>query len=537
MKLDGQRTYDESEVVDAVVIGTGAGGAPILAKLALQGLSVVALEAGRNFEPDEYTQDEIEAVKINWMDERLSGGETPTAFGQNNSGKGVGGSTLHWGAFTPRPDERDLKLKSLTGKGEDWPVDHAELIGYIEEVEHFVGVSGPADYPWDPSRSYLMPPPARNASSDMMIRGCEALGIRATDAPAALVSRDWRQEHVGTRPACVGCGSCHQGCRSGAKVSMDTSYLPMAVANGAEIRPESMVTGIELDEAGEVSAVVYVRDGVEHRQRTAALFLCAGGVETPRLLLHAGIANSSDQVGRNFMAHGATQVWGTFDTEMRGYRGYPSSIITEDTMRPEGVDFVGGYLIQSLGAMPLTLATTLARGAGLWGPELVKALDDYRFMAGVGINAECLPSEQNRLTLSDEVDEFGMPKVIVTFTPGDNEKAIDDHAVETMTAIVEAAGGRDIRVLARTAHTIGTCRMGTDPATAVVDPDGRSFDVPNLWIADNSVFPSAVVANPALTIMALGLRTADRFLASAGLTGTVAGERVGADVSRVVDAA
>jgi choline dehydrogenase-like flavoprotein len=283
--------------------------------------------------------------------------------------------------------------------------------------------------------------------------------------------------------------------------------------------------------------VVYVRDGVEHRQRTAALFLCAGGVETPRLLLHAGIANSSDQVGRNFMAHGATQVWGTFDTEMRGYRGYPSSIITEDTMRPEGVDFIGGYLIQSLGAMPLTLATTLARGAGLWGPELVKALDDYRFMAGVGINAECLPSEQNRLTLSDEVDEFGMPKVVVTFTPGENEKAIDDHAVETMTAIVEAAGGRDIRVLARTAHTIGTCRMGTDPTTAVVDPDGRSFDVPNLWIADNSVFPSAVVANPALTIMALGLRTADRFLASAGLTGTVAGERVGADVSRVVDAA
>ena len=339
---------------------------------------------------------------------------------------------MHWGAFTPRPDARDLKLKTLTGQGEDWPVDHAELTGYIETVEHFVGVSGPADYPWDPSRRYELPPPARNASSDMMLRGCEAVGIRATDAPAALVTRDWQQDEVGTRPACVGCGSCHQGCRSGAKVSMDTTYLPLAVANGAEIRAESTVTGIELDDAGEVQAVVYVRDGVEYRQRCAALFLCAGGVETPRLLLHTGVANSSDQVGRNFMAHGATQVWGTFDDEMRGYRGYPSSIITEDTLRPEGVDFVGGYLIQSLGAMPLTLATTLARGAGLWGRELVDALDDYRYMAGVGINAECLPSEQNRLVLSDEVDEQGVPKAIVTFTPGPNEKAIDEHAIATM---------------------------------------------------------------------------------------------------------
>ena len=518
MKLDDMTRYADDEVVDAVVIGTGAGGAPILAELAAAGLRVVALEAGSNLGPADYTSDEAEAVVINWMDERLSGGETPTAFGQNNSGKGVGGSTLHWGAFTPRPDPRDLTLGSLTGQGVDWPVDHDELIGYVERVERFVGVSGPAEYPWDASRSYELPPPARNASSDMMLRGCEALGIRATDAPAALVTRDWSQEGGGLRQACVNCGGCHQGCRNGAKVSMDTTYLPKAVRDGAEIRADSVVTGIELDDEGEVSAVVYVRDGVEHRQRTAALFLCAGGVETPRLLLHTGLANSSGQVGKNFMAHGATQVWATFDDEMRGHRGYPSSIISEDFYRPEGADFVGGYLIQSLGVMPLTLATTLARGAGLWGSELVDAMHSYRYMAGVGINAECLPYEQNALELTDELDAFGVPKVVVTFTPGENEKALDRHAVRTMTAIVEAAGGRDVRVLARTAHTIGTCRMGTDPAEAVVDAEGRSFDVPNLWVCDNSVFPSAVVANPALTIMALGLRTAERYLASVGIT-------------------
>ena len=514
MNLDAMRRHDESEIVDAVVIGTGAGGAPLLATLAARGLRVVALEAGRNWEPGEHTSDETEGTDINWMEERLSGGATPTAFGPNNSGIGVGGSTLHWGAFTPRPDPRDLKLRSLAGVGHDWPIDHAELTGYIERVERFIGVSGPSRYPWDPEREYPLPPAKRNASADMMARGCAALGIRTADAPAALVSRDWQQEGGGSRQACVNCGSCHQGCRNASKASMDTTYLPVAVSHGAEIRAECRVHGIERDAAGRVTGVVYRQRGVDRRQRCAALFICAGGVETPRLLLHTGLANGSGQVGRNFLAHGATQVWGRFDAEMRGHRGYPSSLLTEDTVRPADADFAGGYLIQSLGVMPVTLATSMARSAGLWGKALVEAIDAYRFMAGVGINAECLPSEDNRLVLSDELDAFGMPKAIVSFSAGANEKAIDRHATRTMRRIVEAAGATETMVLPRTAHTIGTCRMGTDRETAVVDADGRSFDIGNLWICDNSVFPSALIANPALTIMALSLRTAERFLDS-----------------------
>lgn len=507
------RRYAEDEVVDAVVIGTGAGGAPLLAALAARGLRVVALEAGPNLEPERHTPDEMTAVDINWMQERLSGGETPTAFGPNNSGRGVGGSTLHWGAFTPRPQSVDLQL-SDSGDGESWPIEHAELIRYIEQVEAFIGVSGPKNYPWDPTRRYALPPTRRNASSDMMIRGCDALGIRATDAPAAVLTHAREQPHAGLRHACASCGACHQGCRNGAKGSTDTSYLPLAVANGAEIRPDSMVHTIERDAAGRVVAVVYRRDGIDHRQRCENLFICAGGVETPRLLLHTGLANSSGQVGRNFLAHGATQVWGRFETEMRSHRGYPSSIVTEDMVRPTDADFAGGYLIQSLGVMPLTLATSITRGAGLWGSDLVAALDDYRFLAGVGINAECLPSDANRLELSDELDEDGIPLARISFSAGPNEQAIERHAIRTMTAIVEAAGGTGTMVLPRTAHTIGTCRMGTDPRSAVVDPDGRSFDVPNLWICDNSVFPSSLIANPALTIMALSLRTAERFLAA-----------------------
>ncbi|MBT1545360.1 GMC family oxidoreductase [Curtobacterium aurantiacum] len=516
MRLDGQRTYGTDDVVDVVVVGTGAGGAPLLASLARRGLSVVALEAGRNTEPGDHVPDEVAAPgDINWMDERLSGGGAPTAFGPNNSGTGVGGSTLHWGAFTPRPSEHDLRLRTESGAGQDWPISHAELTGWIEQVEHDVGVAGPEHYPWDPSRRYRMRPPARNASSDMMMRGTAAAGIIATDAPVGLTTEDRHQDHHGLRQACVACGSCHQGCRNGSKVSMDTTYLPAAVAFGAEIRPESFVHGIELDAAGRVEAVLYTAGGREHRQRCRSLVLAAGGVETPRLLLHTGVGNGSGQVGRNFTAHGATQVWARFDESMRSYRGYPSSIITEDFVRPADADFAGGYLIQSLGVQPQTFATSLVRGGGLRGAELVRALQDYPFSAGVGINAECLPYDDNRLELTDELDEHGVPRARVSFTPGSNEEAIRRHAVRTMTTIVEAAGGTDVRVLDRTAHTIGTARMGTDRETSVVDQDGRSWDVPNLWIADNSVFPSAVIANPALTIMALSLRTADRMLQAA----------------------
>ncbi|SKC57085.1 GMC family oxidoreductase [Plantibacter cousiniae (nom. nud.)] len=514
MNLDAMKTYDLDDSVDVVVVGTGAGGAPLLARLAEAGLRVVALEAGPNHDPAESTPDEVDATTINWMSSRFSGGDAPTAFGPNNSGFGVGGGTVHWGAFTPRPDARDLRLRSETGLGRDWPVDHAEFARYVEEVEATIGVSGPTPYPWDPARTYLYAPPKRNAPADLMAKGAEWLGIRATDAPAAIITRDRDQPHHGLRRATTNVGSIHQGERHGAKATTAITYLPAAVAAGAEIRPESVVHTIERDARGRVTGVVYRQDGVDKRQRCEVLVLAGGGVETPRLLLHNELANASGQVGRNFLAHGAVQVWGRFDEQIRGYRGYPSALITEDFVRPDGADFAGGYLLQSLGVMPFNYATALVRGGGLWGTELVDELDASRYNAGIGMNAECLPADGNRLELSSEEDEWGLPRATISFSPGDNERAIDRHAIRTMTEILTAAGARSTRVLARTAHTLGTCRMSDDPSDGVVDGEGRSHDIDNLWICDNSTFPSALSANPGLAQMALSLRTADRMLAA-----------------------
>ncbi len=508
-----RKKFALTDEVDVVVIGTGAGGAPVMATLAEAGLSVVALEAGRWWDPaQEYAADESQMSELYWANERISAGDTPTAFGGNNSGTGVGGSMLHWGAFVPRADPRDLKLKSDSGFGADFPMTYEDLLPFYEEVEQFLGVAGPAHYPWDAARRYPLGPLPLNAPAIKMREGYAAIGVPSSEAPIAAVSRNFAQPGFPgsdtERPACVGCGFCHQGCVYGAKASMDVTYLPRALAAGAEIRANSFVHSFELDSRGHIAAVVYRCNGVDLRQRCKAVFLCAGAVETPRLLLHTGLANSSGQVGRNFMAHVATQIWGTFDDDMRMNKGFPASLISEATLRPKDADFVGGYLTQSLGVVPVTFARSVARGRGLWGKPLVDYLDRYNHFGGVGANGDCLPYERNFLELSDEVDATGVHKPKIHFSYGENELRMSDHAARLMTSAWEAAGAKDIWTLQRSAHTIGTCRMGNNPSTSVVNDFGRSHDVPNLWISDNSTFPAALAANPALTIMALALRSA-----------------------------
>ena len=508
------KRYAASDTVDAVVIGTGAGGAPILARLAEAGCSVVALEAGRWWTPArDFATDEVEQNKLFWTDERLSGGADPIAFGANNSGTGVGGSTLHWTAYAPRAHPDDFTLRTDTGLGRDWPLAHAELVPYYAEVERFIGVSGPADYPWGAPRDYPLPPLPLNVPARLMERGCAALGIRTAPAPNAALSGTYYREAYGFRSACTNRGFCQAGCSNGAKASTDVTFIPAAVRAGAEVRDRCYVTGFERDGAGRIVAVAYRdADGVEHAQRCASVFLCAGGVESARMLLIHDLATGSGQVGRGFMAHPGLQIWGVFDEDVFPTRGIPGGLISEDTHRPTDADFAGGYLLQSIGCMPVTYAGQLARGSGLWGRALVEHMAQFNRVAGINILGDCLPDPDNRLTLSDEVDAHGFPKPLVTFSNGPNERAMTAHAERTMRAIWDAAGAREVWAFPRNAHTLGACRMGIDGDDAVVDAECRSFAVANLFVCDNSVFPSALSVNPALTQMALSLRVADRFL-------------------------
>lgn len=502
-------------VVDVVVVGTGAGGAPLTARLAQAGLSVVTLEAGTWWNPQrDFATDEVAQAKLFWTDERLSAGGDPVAFGNNNSGIGVGGSTLHYTAYTPRPQPDDFRLHSEFGVGCNWPIDYGDLEPYFDELESFLGISGPTPYPWGPPRraGYPLPPLPLNGAAQLMQRGCATLGIHTAPAANAALSAPYFQPGVGWRAACTNRGFCQAGCSVGAKASMDVTFLPVAVVAGAEIRSECFVTQIERVPSGQVSGVVYTQNGVERQQRCRAVFLCAGAVETPRLLLLNEMGNDSGQVGRNFMAHTGLQVWAQFDEDVRPYKGIPGGLISEDTHRPKDADFAGGYLLQSIGVMPVTYATQLARGQGLFGDALRDHMAGYNHVAGINILGDCLPYSNNFLELSDEKDARGLPKPRIHFTNGENEKRLTTHAEKIMRAVWTEAGGRNLWSFERNAHIIGTCRMGNDPSASVIDQEGAVHGVPGLYICDNSVFPSALSVNPALTIMALSLWTADRFL-------------------------
>jgi choline dehydrogenase-like flavoprotein len=212
-------------------------------------------------------------------------------------------------------------------------------------------------------------------------------------------------------------------------------------------------------------------------------------------------------------------VWGRMDEPVRWYKGPPSLAITEHWNYSDEKDFHGGYIWLGQGPLPNEWASVQTGSKGLWGSALREAMLDYNHMIGVKMVGEMLPNEANRVTLSDDLDQYGLRVAKVTYSWGENDRALIAHALEQMGRSIEAIGAKDIfRQEDDTNHLGGTARMGVDRRTSVVDADCRSWDIPNLWVCDGSVFPTVGGVNPALTIQTIALRTADRIgkLAKAG---------------------
>lgn len=305
-------------------------------------------------------------------------------------------------------------------------------------------------------------------------------------------------------------GFCVNGCKSDAKGSTHTNYVPKAVAAGAEIRPGCFALRVE-SEAGRATGVTYREDGVERFQPAERVFVSCYAIETPRLLLRSdNLANSSDQVGRNLMVHTGEIVYGRFDRALDSFVTPPVGVMSMDPY-PSNASrgFVRGFWLNTYARFPISFAEALvSSNPDLWGRELMDVLDEYANWGLLATLGEVLPNPENRVTLADQQDEHGVPVARVTFSYGENDRAIIEAERELAEQAMEAAGATRTLVSSGTHHLLGTCRMGDDPATSVVGPDCRSHDVPNLWICDGSVFPTGGAVNPSLTIEAIATRTA-----------------------------
>jgi choline dehydrogenase-like flavoprotein len=504
--------HPEDAEVDLVIVGAGAGGCTLAQRLARQGWRIVLLESGPFWDPDrDWVSDEAGSHGLYWTAKRLIGGGDPVELGKNNSGHGVGGSMVHYAGYTPRFHPSDFEVRTRDDVGADWPIAYADLRPHYERVEAELPVSG-QDWPWGDPHGYPYSAHPVSGGADRARAGAGELGIEMRIGPVAIPNGVF-----GNRPHCIYRGFCLQGCKVNAKASPLITHLPDALAHGVEVRADSHAVRIGTDGAGRCTGVAYMREGRERFQRAAAVAVAGYSIETPRLLLNSasphwpdGLANHHDQVGRYIMVQGAPQVAGRFPEPVRQYKAPPPEISSEqfyETDRARG--FARGFSIQTVGPLPIGWAEHVLAD-GHWGRALREYMRDYNHWYTLGVLSELLPHADNRVTLADEQDAHGMPIARLDYTQSDNDRDNVAYAKRVLADIWGAAGAQDTLTIDRYAHLVGGCRMGSDPRESVVDADHRAWGVPNLFIADGSVMPTQGAANPALTIMALASRLAER---------------------------
>ena len=326
------RRFSEDEEVDLCIVGAGPGGAVLAQRLARRGWRVVLLEAGPFWDPDrDWVSDEAGSHHLYWTSKRIIGGRDPVELGKNNSGRGVGGSMIHFAGYMPRFHPSDFRTQSEDGVGQDWPIAYQDLKSHYERCERECPVAG-QDWPWGDPHSYPHSPHPVSKQAMTVWRGALACGIEMRVGPVGIANGAF-----GNRPHCIYRGFCLQGCKVNAKASPLVTHLPDALAHGVEVRSESMAARIEVAPDGRAAGVEYLdSQGGGHLQRARAVAVAGYSIETPRLLLNSaqrgfprGLCNNEDQVGRYVMVQGAPQVAGRFPHEIRMYKAPPPEVSSE----------------------------------------------------------------------------------------------------------------------------------------------------------------------------------------------------------------
>ena len=525
-------------VTDVVIIGSGVAGALMASRLATAGVRVVILEAGDTVDRGQAVQvfhqavekvpecaypprpEAMHPVSNNLTQWYRQGG--PELF-KSTYLKVLGGTTWHWLGSCPRFIPSDFRLKSRFGRGVDWPISYDILEPFYLQAENELGVAGDSTEALGSPRSgpYPMPPIPPTWLDKVVAQALEGSRFEVRSTPQARNS-EFRDQ----RPACCGSASCIPVCPVGAKYDA-TVHLNRAIASGATVLPRSPAVRLQVSEEGRVAAIHFRRwDQTEGAVQAKIFVVACNAIETPRLLLASrsaqlpgGVANRSDQVGRNLMDHPVQLSWALTKEPVYPYRG-PLSTSGIENLRDGEFRKEHSAVRIEIGndgwswpaAAPLSTAADLAK-QGLRGQELKSALahTTARHIRLASLT-EQEPDPENRISLDPvERDVHGVPLPHIRYRLSDYVTDSMKWARELHTEIfnkLQAAQIQHAPDFFGAGHILGTTRMGTDAASSVVDPNLRSHDHSNLFVVGGGVFPTVGTANPTLTIAALSLRAA-----------------------------
>jgi choline dehydrogenase-like flavoprotein len=449
----------------------------------------------------------------------------------------LGGSTWTWRGNTPRFIPSDFKLKELYGVGTDWPIKYDDIEPWYCEAEKQLGVAG-NDEQWNNlfgahrSQPFPMPNIVPSYGDGLVMKAVNGLEIDGRTIEVLAMPQARNSQPYDGRKECEGYATCIPICPNGSKYDASV-HLKKARAHGVELRPGAVVTRLELEPG--TSAVRTIRfrewsapDKGEQKVTARLVVLAANAIETTKLWLLSGLANRSDQVGRNLMDHLAEEVTGLFPEPIYPFRGPQSNCCIEV--------FRDGQFRKTCGAFRMTVGMD---GWGrkehpfasldklMWsaqekkllrfGQDLQRELEDrVTRMLRIGYSTEQLPNANNRVTLSDEKDTLDIPRPRISYSVDDYSKKALAYGQRVARRIFESIpGAEEIDPVEPSfnyngaGHIMGTLRMGADKYVSVVDRNGRSHEHPNLYVLGASIFATGSTANPTLTVAALSLRSAE----------------------------